>query len=75
MKQPVFVGIDVSKARLEVALCPLNESFGVAYDNAGLAELVARLKAVSPQLVVLEATGGLQNVVAVELHMAGSSSP
>jgi transposase len=71
MKQPVFVGIDVSQARLEVALCPLNESFGVAYDQAGLAELVARLKGVSPQLVVLEAAGGLQNVAAAELHMAG----
>ena len=71
MKQAVFVGIDVSKARLEVALCPLNECFGVAYDQAGLAELVGRLKGVSPQLVVLEATGGLQNVAAAELHMAG----
>jgi transposase len=71
MKQGVFVGIDVSKARLEVALCPLNESFGVTYDHAGLAELVARLKGVSPQLVVLEATGGLQNLAAAELHMAG----
>jgi transposase len=71
MKQPVFVGIDVSKARLEVALCPLNESFRVAYDQAGLADLVTRLKGVSPQLVVLEATGGLQNVAAAELHMAG----
>jgi transposase len=71
MKQAVFVGIDVSKARLEVALCPLNECFGVAYDQAGLAELVGRLKGVSPQLVVLEATGGLQNVAAAELHSAG----
>ena len=71
MKQAVFVGIDVSKARLEVALCPLNECFGVAYDQAGLAELVGRLKGVSPQLVVLEATGGLQHVAAAELHMAG----
>ena len=71
MKQAVFVGIDVSKARLEVALCPLNECFSVAYDQAGLAELVGRLKRVSPQLVVLEATGGLQNVAAAELHMAG----
>jgi transposase len=71
MKQEVFVGIDVSKARLEVALHPLNESFAVTHDHAGLAELVARLKGISPQLVVLEATGGLQNVAAAELHMAG----
>jgi transposase len=71
MKQEVFVGIDVSKARLEVALCPLNESFAVTHDHAGLAELVAKLKGISLQLVVLEPTGGLQNVAAAEMHRAG----
>ncbi|MBH0200653.1 MAG: IS110 family transposase [Nitrospira sp.] len=55
----VFVGIDVSKAQMEVALRP-GDQFTVANEEAGWAQLVERLRAVSPTLVVLEATGGYE---------------
>src|SRR4051794_28963499 len=53
-----FVGIDVSKDRLDVALRP-GGAFRVPNDPAGHADLVRRLAALAPALVVLEATGGL----------------
>ncbi len=57
---PVFVGIDVSKDRLDVALRPSGEIFQVENSEAAIAGLVERLQACSPTLVVMEATGGLQ---------------
>jgi transposase len=61
MTEPTtFVGIDVSKAHLDVALRPSGADFRVANDPAGLAEMVARLTPLSPALVVLEATGGYE---------------
>ena len=56
----VFVGIDVSKDRLDVALRPSAERWAVANDDAGIATLVDRLRALTPALIVLEATGGLE---------------
>ena len=56
----VFVGVDVSKARLDVAVLPTGESFGVSNDDEGFEELHRRLQAVRPTLVVLEATGGFE---------------
>src|SRR3982751_4602467 len=59
-KAPTFVGIDVSKHRLDVYLRPSGESFATDYDDEGVAGLVERLAALAPALVVLEATGGLE---------------
>lgn len=53
-----FVGIDVSKAQLDVALRPSGEQDTLVYDAAGIDTLVARLRQVAPTLIVLEATGG-----------------
>lgn len=55
----IFVGIDVSKAQLDVALRPTGR-FVVSNDDSGIAELLERLKASSPTLIVLEATGGME---------------
>lgn len=68
---PVFVGIDVCKARLEVALRPSLDRWTVPHDDAGIRALVARLGAVSPTLIVLEATGGLEGVLTGALVAAG----
>jgi transposase len=56
----VFAGIDVSKARLDVALWPRGERWSMTNDEFGIAQAVDRLRAVKPVLVVLEATGGLE---------------
>jgi transposase len=53
-----FVGIDVSKAQLDVAVRPSGETWTVAHDEAGLSALVARLRGLAPALIVVEATGG-----------------
>lgn len=56
----MFVGIDVAKAHLDVAIRPGEEVFQVANTEAGLKKLVARLKGATPTLIVLEATGGYE---------------
>lgn len=55
-----FVGIDVSKAHLDLAIRPSNETAALANDLAGIDEVVTRLRSLKPALVVLEATGGLE---------------
>ncbi|MGQ0532684.1 MAG: IS110 family transposase [Caulobacteraceae bacterium] len=67
----MFVGIDVSKERLDVSIRPNKERFVVTRDETGLADLVKRLQAVKPELVVLEATGGYEQIVLVALIGAG----
>ena len=66
----MFVGIDVSKDRLDVHVRPLDDAFGVMHDAEGIATLVARLRELRPDLIVLEATGGLQTRVAATLAAA-----
>lgn len=68
---PVFVGIDVAKAHLDIALRPTAEGWRVANDDAGIAPLVVRLQALRPALIVLEATGGLEVPVTAALTAAG----
>lgn len=66
-----FVGIDVSKARLDVQVQPDGERFAVDNDEAGITALIGRLGADQASLVVLEATGGLQERAAAALAAAG----
>ena len=66
----VFVGIDVAKKRLDVHVLPEGTAFAVARDGEGLADLAERLKALAPQLVAVEATGGFETVVAAALAAA-----
>ncbi len=67
---PVFVGIDVSKAQLDLALRP-GEGCSVPHDEAGIAGIVDRLRVLSPTLIVLEATGGLELPLTGALAAAG----
>jgi transposase len=65
-----YVGIDVSKDRLDVHLCPSGEAFAVARDGEGLAVLVARLQSLPLQLIAVEATGGFEMTVAAAICAA-----
>jgi transposase len=67
----MFVGIDVAKDRLDVHIRPAGEAFCVTRDDEGIEELTRRLGAITPRLVVLEATGGFETVVAASLAAAG----
>jgi len=62
-EQACFVGIDVAKRQLDVCIRPAGLIFSVGRDGAGFEELVARLREVRAQLIVLEATGGFEQVV------------
>jgi len=66
-----YIGIDVSKATLDIAALPDGESWTVTNDAAGLADLAPRLVALAPALVVLEATGGFEMLAALTLAKAG----
>jgi transposase len=70
-QQQVFVGIDVSKARLDVACRPDGAAFSEANEPRAIVRVVERLRAIGPALIVLEATGGLEVPVAVALAAAG----
>src|SRR2546428_5301657 len=59
MSAPVFVGIDVSQAQLDIALRPAGH-FTAPNDDAGIAKVVDQLRAVTRAVVLLEATGGLE---------------
>jgi transposase len=68
---PSFVGIDVSKDRLDVGVRPLGQAFAVPRDGKGLDQLVTDLRSLAPALIVLEATGGFEITVAAALASAG----
>jgi len=70
---PSFVGIDVSKDRLDVHLRPSGRAFAVTRDGKGLEQLVDDLRTLAPASIVLEATGGFEIVVAAAL--AGAALP
>lgn len=66
-----FVGIDVSKASLEVAVRPSGERWSTANDEKEVPSLVEALRQIGPALIVVEATGGLQTLVVAELTAGG----
>ena len=43
-QEPVYVGVDVSKAQVDVAVRPTDDRWAVAYDEAGVRHLVSQLK-------------------------------
>src|SRR6266581_9717472 len=66
-----FVGIDVAKAQLDIALRPSGERWTVPNDTNGVTTLVERMQTLQPTLIVLEATGGLERMVTSALATAG----
>jgi transposase len=69
----LLIGIDVAKDRLDVHVHPSEQSFAVARNGAGVAELVERLRGLAPNLIAVEATGGFETVVVAAL--AGEALP
>ena len=67
---PVFVGIDVGKAQVDVARSDSDEVWTLGNDEEGLQELVGRLKTIAPELVVMEATGGFEFPAAAAIAAA-----
>src|SRR5262245_30062478 len=69
----IYVGIDVSKDRLDVHVRPSGEAFAVARNGKGLNELIERLLDLKPELIAVEATGGFETIVAAAI--AGAQLP
>jgi transposase len=65
------VGIDISKDKLDIGIIPTSEKWSIPNEVDGLAELACRLSDLSPKLVVMEATGGLERPVRAVLEQAG----
>lgn len=68
---PLFVGIDVSKDHLDLAVRPAGEAWQVSHDPQGINSLTERLRELAPRLVVVEATGGMEMALTGELAAAG----
>ena len=68
---PLFVGIDVAKATLDIALRPSAQTWQVIYDDPHVEAFVTQLNELSPTLIVVEATGGLERPLVVALLTAG----
>jgi transposase len=67
---PVFIGIDVSKARLDIFVRPLASRESVGNEAAGIKTLLERARELKPALIVLEATGGMERAVTRALASA-----
>ena len=59
-QEATYVGIDVAKAQVDVAVRPTDDSWGVPHDQKGVRKLVSQMKALKPAMVLLEASGGLE---------------
>jgi len=69
-QKPLYIGIDVAKAQLDVAVRPTGEHWQVSYTEEGVQGLVSRLIAPRPALVLLEASGGLEMPLVAALATA-----
>jgi transposase len=67
---PLFVGIDVAKATLDIALRPSAQTWQVIYDDPHVEAFVTQLNELSPTLIVVEATGGLERSLVAALVAA-----
>ena len=67
MDSTTFVGIDVSKNQLDIALHPSGRTWTCANEPSGFATLIPQLQTCTPLLIVLEATGGLERPLAARL--------
>jgi len=73
MAEPLFVGIDVSKGRLDVAFTLGDRFFSIEPTEEAMSALVQQLITASPKLIVLEASGGLERPLVA--YLAGASLP
>ena len=66
----IYVGLDVSKGRIDVAVRPTGRTWSVSYNEVGLDDLVAELNGLAPEVVIAESTGGLELPLAAALATA-----
>ena len=57
-REPTYVGIDVAKDRVDIAVRPTGQSWSASYEEEEVEKLAARLQGLEPAAVILEASGG-----------------
>lgn len=65
------VGIDVSKDWLDVVVIPSGETWRTENEEEAIRELIKKLEQLKPERIVLEATGGYEQIAAVQIYLAG----
>ena len=70
MENEVMVGVDVSLTRLDVGVWPSGECFPIRNDATGVERLLARMRELRPRAVIVEASGGLEDLLVSELCAA-----
>lgn len=70
-REDIYIGIDVSQDMLDMAAYPTGQLWQYKNSKSGIAKTVAKLKAVEPKLIVMEATGGLEQALKNALDEAG----
>lgn len=66
-----WIGVDVSKRSLDIGVYPSGDHQSLPYTEQGVREAIEKIKSLSPELIVLEATGGLETRLVAELIEAG----
>ena len=72
-QETIYVGIDVAKAQLDVAVRPADDRWEVSHDDAGIGQLVSQLKNLEPAMALVEASGGLE--LSLVAALAAASLP
>jgi len=67
----IFVGIDIAKEHLDIAIRPSGETWSISNDEQAVMELAQKLKELCPVVIAMEATGGLEMCVASGLTIVG----
>lgn len=70
-QEKVYVGIDVAKANMDVAIYPSGQQWSFSNDDKGINQAVTRLRELSPELIVMEATGDIELPLTAALTVAG----
>ncbi len=71
MDGKVYIGIDVSKAKLDIGVWPSGETWQIANQPEAILELAVKLAEMEVERIVLEASGGYEKEVARALKAAG----
>jgi len=71
LSTPTNIGIDVSKDWLDISVLPTQQTWRIANTEEDIQTAIPTLKALQPERIVLEATGGYENRLALQLYAAG----
>jgi transposase len=68
-KKEIFIGIDISKTQMDVAVWDNEETWEFENEAEGWQEMVEIAKELKPSLIVVEASGGIEQRVVAELYL------